>query len=130
LSKVDKTVAREVGKYVVSMAKLVDDDSRHLIAKLMDIYWQMPSNHQRCLLKHLLDSTGIDPKWRERADDETEWANVFRETVWYYSGRAEIGQPSKKELKTLILKYVTSKYCEEALESPSEDFSEMLKEIE
>ena len=126
---VDKEIIKEVGKFIISMSKLVDDDSRHLIAKLMDIYWQMPANHQEYLLRHLLEATPLDSKWKEKVDDETEWPNVFRETVWYYSGRAEVGQPCKKELKTLILKYVTSKWCDEALTKPTEDFDEMLREM-
>jgi hypothetical protein len=129
MSKIDKEVVREIGKHLVSMSKFIDDDSRHLIAKLMDVYWQMPSNHQKFFLRHLLESTPLDQKWKEKAEDETEWGNVFRETIWSFSGRSEIGQPSKKDLKALILKYATSKHCEEALESPTESFGEMLKEI-
>lgn len=126
---VDREIVKEIGKSIVAMSKLIDDDSRHLIAKMLDIYWQMPSNHQEYLLRHLCEQTAIEKKWFDKAEDETEWGNVFREIIWYYSGRAEIGQPSKKELKNLILKYVTSKWCEEALEKPSEKFGEMLEEL-
>ena len=129
--KVNKEIVRQIGKSLVAMSKLIDDDARHLIAKLLDVYWQMPPNHQKYLLNHLLDSTPMDSKWSERVEDETEWGNLFREIIWQYSGRAEIGQPSKKELKVILLKYVNSKWCDLALEDDgsTESFQEMLKEI-
>ena len=126
---IDKEIVREIGKFIVALTKLIDDDSRHLIAKMLDIYWQMPSNHQEYFLRHICEQTPLERKWIDKLEDETEWANIFREIIWYYSGRSEIGQPSKKELKNLILKYVTSNWCEEALEKPSEKFGEMLEEL-
>jgi len=125
---IDREIVKEIGKYVVAMSKFIEDDSRHLIAKLMDVYWKMPSNHQQKFLEHILEVTPLDEKLKNKIEDETEWANIFREAIWYYSGRAEIGQPSKKELRTLIVKYVTSKWCEEALEAPV-PFKEMLEEL-
>jgi hypothetical protein len=129
--KVNKEVVRQIGKSLVAMSKLIDDDSRHLIARLLDVYWQMPPSHQKNLLHHILDSTPIDRKWAERVEDETEWGNLFRELLWQYSGRSEIGQPSKKQFKVILLKYVNSKWCDLALEDDgdTESFQEMLKEI-
>lgn len=126
---VDREIIKEIGRFIISMSKLIEDDSRHLISKLMDIYWQMPSNHQQYFLRHIVEVTPLDEKVKNKMDDETEWANIFREAIWYYSGRTEIGQPSKKDLRALILKYVTSKWCEEALESPTTPFKEMLEEL-
>jgi hypothetical protein len=129
--KVRKEIVKQIGGSLVAMSKLIDNDSRHLIAKLLDVYFKIPPNHQKNLLNHILDSTAIDPKWSEKVEDETEWGNLFRELLWQYSGRSEVGQPSKKEFKVILLKYVNSKWCDMALEDDgsTESFQEMLKEI-
>lgn len=123
------TAKKEVGPSIISMSQLIENDERHLIAKLIDVYLKMPVNHRYYFLKYLADITPIEDKWKERVEDDTELVNVFREIIWYYSGRAEIGQPNKKELKSHILKYVTHDYCEEALTAHErKGFMEALKE--
>lgn len=129
-SDMTKAAAKEVGRFLVSMSQLIDNDERHLIAKIIDLYLKMPSNHKYYFVKYLAELTPIEAKWKERVEDDTEYVNVLREIIWYYSGRAEIGQPCKKELKTHILKYVSHDYCEEALTvKESEGFIEELENL-
>ena len=118
---IDKDTIKEIGRHIVVMTRNIDNDERHLVAKLMDTYFQIPYSHKYQMLKHLLQYAKMSETWVKFSEDDTRYMDVFREIIWYFSGRGEVGQPCKKDLRRYLLSYVSSKYCSEALEDTLKD---------
>jgi hypothetical protein len=88
---------------------MINDKERHFFAKFMEEFAILPQKHQAGLLRYFADKCD-QKKWKDYLEDTTMYNDVIRSILFYYSGREEIGQPSKKELAHGLREYVESSH--------------------
>lgn len=104
---VDSVSAREMKRSVLKMVRLINAEERYFFVKAMDVFYEMPANHQHGFLSYLANE--VDMKiWLDKVEDSTQYPDVIRSILFYYSGRGDLGQPSKSDFKSKLAEYLKS----------------------
>ena len=99
--------ASSMKRGVLDWVKLINSEERYYFVKAMDIFYEMPENHQRGLLGFLAHEIDMN-KWLDKLEDSTQYPDVIRSVLFYFSGRKEAGQPCKNDLKLKLGEYLKS----------------------
>jgi len=97
----------EAKKFVVLIIRMINSNERAFFAKFMEDFRELNGKHQGGLLRFLSERCD-QKKWKDRLDDTTMYNDVIRSVLFHYSGRDELGQPSKKELAHALREYIDS----------------------
>lgn len=118
-----------IKRLALEMIKLINDESAsYFMVKIMDIFYKFPLEHQQGLLEYIAEEED-EERWLDKVDDETHYTGVLRSILFYFSGRKDLDQPSKEELKQHIGGYLKSSKYKLAEESKgAESFEESLEE--
>lgn len=123
-AKADSTSAN-CKRFILGVIKMIHNNDRYFFAKFLEDFAQLDHKHQTGLLRYMSDRYD-QKKWKDRLDDTTMYNDVIRSMLFYFSGRDEIGQPSKKELAHALREYVDSAHFRDA-EDGDESFLSSLE---
>lgn len=112
----------EAKKFVIGIIRMINNNERAFFAKFMEDFRELNAKHQAGLLRYLSERCD-QKKWKDRLDDTTMYNDVIRSVLFYYSGRDEIGQPSKKEFAHALREYVDSAQFKDVEDGDHETFS-------
>jgi hypothetical protein len=113
-------------RFLVTCIRMINDKERHFFAKFIEEFSRLNHKHQSNLLRYFSDKCD-QKKWKDCLEDTTMYNDVIRSILFYYSGREELGQPSKKEMAHALREYIESSHYKEAEEEESEVFMESLE---
>lgn len=113
-------------RFLASCIRMINEKERHFFAKFMEEFARLHQKHQAGLLRYFADKCD-QKKWKDHLDDTTMYNDVIRSILFYYSGREEIGQPSKKDLAHCLREYIDSSHFKEAEDEESTVFMESLE---
>ena len=120
LKKKRRTVSTSVEckRFLLASIRMINEKERHFFAKFIEDFADLNSKHQSGLLRYIADRYD-QKKWKDCLDDTTMYNDVIRSILFYFSGRDEMGQPSKKELAHALREYVDSSHFKEAEDGDS-----------
>lgn len=118
----------EAKKFVITIIRMINGNERAFFSKFMEDFRELNGKHQFGLLRYLSDRCD-QKKWKDRLDDTTMYNDVIRSVLFYYSGRDELGQPSKKELAHALREYVDSAHFKEVEDGDYEVFGTAIETI-
>lgn len=101
------STSAEAKKFVVLIIRMINNNERAFFAKFMEDFRELNGKHQEGLLRYLSERCD-QKKWKDRLDDTTMYNDVIRSVLFHYSGRDELGQPSKKEFAHALREYIDS----------------------
>lgn len=119
---------------VKSWISLLNNKERYYYAKAMDVFFSMKLEDQRSLLRFFSEETS-NKDWQDKIDDgedSTQYSSVIRGILFYYSGNAELKEPTKDEFKSLLGKWIRIHEKAKAKvlsKKEKEDFSKELEGI-
>jgi hypothetical protein len=117
--------AKGAKKGIIKLMNLIKNDERYFFPKAMDVFYELPAGHQKSMLSFFADKED-ESKWRDHLNDDTEYPRIIRSILFYYSGREDLGAPSKAEFRKNLLEYTKSPFFEEA---ESGDFMDAMAEL-
>lgn len=80
-------------------------DERSYMASFIDCFLVLPSKVQVKFLEFFADEYDRDD-WSKWIKDETLFVKVVRAILFFHTGREDIKQPSKKDLKKMIADFI------------------------
>lgn len=82
-------------------------------SRVIDGFYRLSAAHQKGLVTFLMEKCGRD-QWKAAAQDDTRYLEVIRGALALYSGRAELEDPTRRDLAKLIGEYTKSPLYNEA----------------
>lgn len=129
MGAVDLASAKETKRVFLDWIRLINSGESYYFPKAMELFYELPANHQHGFLNFIANEVDIG-KWQDKLDDNTQYPDVIRSILFYYSGREKSGDPNKEEFKMQIAEYLKSSMFKEAEEGESAvDFKEALEDI-
>lgn len=120
---------KEAKQIFLNWIRLIKSNESYYFPKAMELFYKLPANHQRGFLTFMATEVDMN-KWIDKLDDDTQYPDVVRSMLFYYSGREKSGDPNKEEFKMRIAEYLKSSAFKEAEESTTAiDFKEALEGI-
>ena len=86
---VDSASAKEMRRLSLDWIRLIKNEERYYFIKAMDIFYGMPENHQRGLLGYIAHEEDMN-KWLDKLEDNTQYPDVIRSILFYYTGRKDL----------------------------------------
>jgi hypothetical protein len=121
--------AKEAKRKMMHWIRLVTQQERYYFAKAMDLFYQIPSEYQKAMIEFFAERESNN-KWLEKVDDDTQYRDVIRSILFYYSGSEDAGQPNKRQFITSLAELIKSERFKTIEESATADvFSEELDRI-
>jgi hypothetical protein len=115
--------------HIKPWCKLISDNERYYLPKAIDLFIEMSGNHQMGLLRHICEKVPNE-RWQSKLPDNTQYLDVIRSMLYYYTGSKDLDQPSKEEFKNLIASYIKSPSFEDAERSKEvESFHDLLEDL-
>lgn len=118
-------------RFVIPWVRMIDNGDKYYVHRAMKIFFTMPGAHQEGLLRHIVDQVPND-RWQKKLSDNTQYLDLMRSIIYYYTGREDLGQPSKRQLGKLVSSYLKSSKFIEAARSKGEEkesFIDMLNAL-
>lgn len=113
----------------LGMARILRGTDNYYFVKCIDVFDRLPIGHKRNFLTHLAEQTKIE-KWKELSSDDTQYYNLMRSVLFYFSGREEFSEPCKHDLIKSIVKYSQSpSYKEVKVAKEAETFMEGIEDL-
>lgn len=100
-------------KVFVRWVRLINAQDRYYIAKALEIFMELSAGHQRGFLSYIVEQIPRET-WEKALPDPTQYLDVMRSVLYYYSGRETLSEPSKKQFGNLISEYCNSRYFRDA----------------
>lgn len=120
---------KQARRIILDWIRLVTQQERYYFAKAMDLFYEIPGEYQRAMIEHFGEKEGCD-KWLEKVDDNTQYRDVIRSILFYYSGVEDAGQPNKRQFIVNLAEFVKSERFSKAEDAiTAESFSEELDRI-
>lgn len=121
--------AKDAKRKMMIWIRLVTQQERYYFAKAMDLFYQIPAEYQRALIEFFGERESHD-KWLDKVDDNTQYRDVIRSILFYYSGSEDAGQPNKRQFILNLADFMKSDKFKTAEESSTAElFTEELDRI-
>lgn len=115
---VKEKTAQQAKAVLVDWMKLIRSEERYYFPKAMRLFYQMPFAYQKGFVQFFAEKHEM-PKWLDKVDDNTQYPDVIRSILFYYSGRKELEQPFKHQLLPCLLEFTKSDEFKKAGEMSS-----------
>lgn len=120
---------KQTRRIIVEWIRLVTQQERYYFAKAMDLFYEVPGEYQRAMIEFFAEKESQD-KWLEKVEDNTQYRDVIRSILFYYSGSEDAGQPNKKQFIVGLGEFIKSdKYKEAERAVSAATFTEELESI-
>ena len=112
----------ETKRFVLDVLKMIGDKDRYFFGKFMERFRELNGKHQEGFIKFMAERYE-QKKWKDLSDDTTMYNDIIRSILFHFSGREDIGQPSKKELAHALREYIDSHFFKDAEDGEHETFA-------
>jgi len=111
----------------IRMVKMFDTSLRYYFPKAIDIFLKLSIQHQYGLLKFFTEDIKSS-KLTNKIQDNTQYVDVMRSILFYYTGSKDFGQPNREEFCSLLGRYCRSSIFKQ-INACAEDFKSELEAI-
>lgn len=119
----------EVKSSFIDMARVLRGTENYYFVKCIDIFDRLPIGHKHGFLSFIAEKEKVE-KWKDLIADDTQYYNLMRSVLFYYSGREEFSEPCKHDLIKSIIKYSQSPtYKEVRVAKEAETFMEGIEDL-
>lgn len=114
----------------IRLIKAVDQGrTKYYMPKAIELFLTLPDVYQYGLLKFVAERLENDI-WLEKIQDNTQYIDVLRSILFYYSGQQKAAQPCRLDFNNCLGEYVRSSYFTSAEDlGASADFKHELESL-
>lgn len=120
----DKESKRVFSRWIT----LINEEEKYYFAKAIDLFSDLPARHQTAFVKYFAEKTN-NQFWLDNWADSTQYRDVVRSILFYYSGRERAGDPNKKEFAEELRNFMKSDDFKAGVKHEAKEFKEGLEMI-
>jgi hypothetical protein len=107
---------------------LIDNGEKYYFAKAADLFSDLPARHQSAFIKYFADKVNVK-FWLDNWHDSTQYRDVLRSILFYYSGREKAKDPNKKEFRNELMEFMRSDEFKSGVKHEAKEFKEGLESL-
>lgn len=105
-------------QYILDMMLTIESSENYRLPRAIDLFMELSSAHQKNLLNFIVEQNP-QPGWLEMTGDSTQYIDLLKSILYYYTGRDDATQPTKEQLKKLVGSYCKTSAFKEAHGKPA-----------